>query len=35
MATKRRLTLNARGEIVKTITSSENLKSDGFPNFYK
>ena len=35
MATKRRFTLNARTEIVKTMTLSENLKSDGSPNFYK
>ena len=35
MATKRRFTLNARREIVKTMTLSENLKSDGSPNLYK
>ena len=35
MAIKRRFTLNARREIVKTMALSENLKSDGSPNLYK
>jgi hypothetical protein len=35
MAIKRRFTLSARREIVKTMTLLENLKSDGSPNFYK
>ena len=35
MGIKRRITLCARWEIVKTMSLSENLKSDGFPNFYK
>ncbi len=35
MATKRRFTLNARREIVKTMTLSENLKSGGSPNLFK
>ncbi len=35
MAIKRRFTLGARREIVKTNTLSENLKSDSSPNFYK
>jgi hypothetical protein len=35
MGIKRRLTLRARRKIVRTIGLAENLKSDGYPNFYK
>ena len=35
MGNKRRFTLCARREIVKTMGLPENLKSDGFPNLYK
>jgi hypothetical protein len=35
MGNKRRFTLCARREIVKTMGLPENLKSDGFPNLYQ
>jgi hypothetical protein len=35
MGNKRRFTLCARREIVKTMGLPENLKSDGYPNLYK
>ena len=35
MGNKRRFTLCARREIVKTMGLPENLKSNGFPNLYK